>query len=364
MQQNQPVLEKKHIVYGFLGLIAIVFIVLIAMSITTVDAGHVGVKKVFGKVSEDVLEEGLHFIAPWVSVVQIDTRIQNINISAMAGEANAAISKDTQTVGFTVDLAYNVDSISAWMLIKYVGESNKQVASVILEPSAWQGVKEVISQYGIEEIPNQREMIRIEIGERMKILVEERLKKRFENALNSIRINQVTLRNIDYAEEYEQAITEKQVEAQRALQEENKLRRFQIEQKQAVAKAEQQARADVIKANGEAIAYLTKLGAEVTAYAKLRAVGFPPSTYNFLETWDGKLPNVLAGSEMLQGLIIPADKLEKMDEKDIKLLLGDIEKQKEILAKEMERLSKEALKSTSNEKKDIMGENSTSDSSE
>ncbi|MCD4657356.1 MAG: hypothetical protein K8S87_07405, partial [Planctomycetes bacterium] len=113
-------------------------------------------------------------------------------------------------------------------------------------------------------------------------------------------------------------------------------------------KAEGEACAKVINANGEALAYLTKLEAEIISYAKLRAVGFPPATYNFLAKWDGKLPNVLAGGEMLDGLIIPADKLEKMDVKDIQLLLGDIALQKEKLAKEMARLSKESFENTDN----------------
>ena len=276
MPQNQPSLDKKQIMLLVFGGIAFGGVVLVLMSITTVEAGHVGVKKVFGAVSDNVLSEGLHISAPWVNVVEVDTRIQNIKIEAMAGEANAAISKDTQTVGFTVDLAYNVDSISAWMLLKYVGETSRELGLIVLEPAAWQGVKEVISQYGIEDIVHEREKIRKEIGDKIMILVEERLRKRFADAVNAVHINQVTLKNIDYAEEYEQAITDKQVEAQRALQEENKLRRFQIEQKQAVAKAEQEARANVIRANGEAIAYLTKLGAEITSYAKLQSVGFSP----------------------------------------------------------------------------------------
>ena len=342
MPQNQVNLDKKQIMLMIFGVIGIIVIILIAMSITTIEAGHVGVKKVFGAVNENALPEGLHIIAPWVSIIEVDSKVKNITIEAKAGMTNAAVSKDTQTVGFQVDLAYNVDTTDAWMLIKYVGATHDIWKNTIIEPAMWQGVKEVISRYGLDDIVVEREEVRKAIGDSIKILVRERLTERFKNSGKVIQINQVTLRNIDYASEYENAITEKQVAAQRVLTAENELNRYRIDQQQAVVKAEQEARANVIKATGEALAYLTKLEAEITSYAKLRAVGFSPSTYNFLAKWDGKLPNVLAGGEMLNGLIIPADKLEKMDVQDIQLLLGDITLQKEKLTKEMERLSKEA----------------------
>jgi len=209
----------------------------------------------------------------------------------------------------------------------------------------WQGVKEVISRYGLDEIVVEREEVRKSIGDSIKVLVKERLTERFKEAAKVIQINQVTLRNIDYASEYEDAITKKQVAAQYVLTAEYELNRYAIDQQQVVKKAEQEARANVIKATGEALAYLTKLEAEITSYAKLRAVGFSPATYNFLAKWDGKLPNVMAGSEALQGLIVPADELGKMDAQDIQLLLGDITLQKEKLVKEMARLAQEAANS-------------------
>ncbi|MCD4656964.1 MAG: prohibitin family protein, partial [Planctomycetes bacterium] len=301
MAQNQVNLEKKQIMMMIFGGIALIVIIIIAMSITTIEAGHVGVKKVFGAVNAEVLPEGLHIIAPWVSVVEVDAKVQNINVEAKAGMTNAAVSKDTQTVGFQVDLAYNVNSIDAWMLIKYVGATHNNWKSTIIEPAMWQGVKEVISRYGLDDIVVEREEVRKAIGDSIKVLVRERLTERFKESGNVIQINQVTLRNIDYAPEYEQAITKKQVAAQSVLTADYELNRFQIEQKQAVAKAEQEAkanvkkaegdaRAKVINANGEALAYLTKLEAEIISYAKLRSVGFSPATYNFLAKWDGKLP--------------------------------------------------------------------------
>jgi regulator of protease activity HflC (stomatin/prohibitin superfamily) len=44
------------------------------MSCTTVPAGHVGVVSTFGKVDDAVLDEGLHFIAPWRSCYRMSAQ--------------------------------------------------------------------------------------------------------------------------------------------------------------------------------------------------------------------------------------------------------------------------------------------------
>ena len=117
------------------------------------------------------------------------------------------------------------------------------------------------------------------------------------------------------------------------------LKRYKVQQQQAVVRAEQEAQAKVTQARGEALAYLTKLQAEVEMYAKLSAIGFSPITYNFLEKWDGQLPSVLADSAALQGLIVPAGKLKHLKPEELQLLLSDIKKSKEQLQKDMKAFS-------------------------
>lgn len=56
------------------GLVAAVLLMLGITSCTTVDTGHVGVPKVFGKVQGYTLEPGMHFINPVATVTHMDTR--------------------------------------------------------------------------------------------------------------------------------------------------------------------------------------------------------------------------------------------------------------------------------------------------
>lgn len=59
------------------GAIIIFFVLLSFASIVQVEPGMVGVKKLFGKVSNNILESGLNFINPLAKVVMFDIRTEN-----------------------------------------------------------------------------------------------------------------------------------------------------------------------------------------------------------------------------------------------------------------------------------------------
>ncbi len=56
--------------------------------IVQVDAGQIGVKSLFGKVQNDVLQSGLHFINPFVEVRMLDIKTQNYTMSGIHDEGN------------------------------------------------------------------------------------------------------------------------------------------------------------------------------------------------------------------------------------------------------------------------------------
>jgi regulator of protease activity HflC (stomatin/prohibitin superfamily) len=59
---------------------------LFSASVVQVDAGHVGVKSLFGKVQPDVLKSGLHLVNPLMEVRPMDTRTQNYTMSGVHDE--------------------------------------------------------------------------------------------------------------------------------------------------------------------------------------------------------------------------------------------------------------------------------------
>jgi len=51
-----------------------------------IDAGQIGIKKLFGKVQDDVLTSGLHFINPLLEVEKMDVKTQNYTMSGVHDE--------------------------------------------------------------------------------------------------------------------------------------------------------------------------------------------------------------------------------------------------------------------------------------
>jgi regulator of protease activity HflC (stomatin/prohibitin superfamily) len=69
-----------------------VFILIGALtaSIVQIDAGYIGVQKLFGKIQPKILGSGLHMINPLVDVIEIDIRTQNYTMSGVHDEGGKA----------------------------------------------------------------------------------------------------------------------------------------------------------------------------------------------------------------------------------------------------------------------------------
>ena len=59
---------------------------IVIQSIVMIDAGQIGVKVLFGKVQNDVLGSGLHFINPLMEVRSLDIKTQNYTMSGTNDE--------------------------------------------------------------------------------------------------------------------------------------------------------------------------------------------------------------------------------------------------------------------------------------
>ena len=96
--------------------------------IKQIDAGQVGVKSLFGKVQDDVLNSGLTMVNPLVDVKTIDVRTQNYTMSGVHGEGDVAgddairvLTADGLEVVIDLTVLYRVLSTEAPRLIKETG---------------------------------------------------------------------------------------------------------------------------------------------------------------------------------------------------------------------------------------------------
>lgn len=112
-------------------IVALLFIVLGVLSscIKQIDAGEVGVKKLFGSIQADVLQSGLHFINPLLEIKTLDIKTQNYTMSGVNDEgtkvgddAIKVLTSDGLEVTIDLTVLYRVVSTDAPRLLRETGE--------------------------------------------------------------------------------------------------------------------------------------------------------------------------------------------------------------------------------------------------
>ena len=103
-------------------------------SVVQVEPGQVGVQKLFGKVSDNILESGLNVINPLVKVVMFDIRTENYTMSGvndegmkMGDDAIRVLSADGLEVIVDLTVLYKVIPAEAPRILKEVGTDYRNV---------------------------------------------------------------------------------------------------------------------------------------------------------------------------------------------------------------------------------------------
>lgn len=244
------------IVGGFVLLVGLIII----NPFVIIGAGERGVILTWGAVSDRVLEEGIHWRTP------IAQKVKKLDVKVQKDEVNAdAASKDLQSVSSTVALNYRIDPKNVHRLWQEVG---KDYNSRLIAPAIQEAVKAVTAQYTAEELISKRG----EVRDGIKAVLRERLTPKH------LIIEDFSIVNFSFSDEFNHAIESKQTAVQTALKAENDLRRIEIEAKQQIEKA---------KADAESIRIQANALLQNPQLVELRAV----------EKWNGVLPSyVLGGS--------------------------------------------------------------------
>ena len=227
-----------------------------------VGAGERGVLLNFSAVQNRILGEGLYFKIP------IYQQVKTLEVRTVKMEAEAlAYSNDLQTVDAKIALNYHIDPLSVNKLYQEIGVDYE---NRIISPGIQEVIKAIVANYKAQDLIEKREKVKEEI----KLALKERLTSRY------ILVDEFSIVNFDFSQEYERAIEAKQVAQQNALTAKNKLEQVKFEAEQRIAQAKGEAEA--IKIQAEAI---TQQGGK--DYVSLKSI----------EKWDGKLPiNFVPGS--------------------------------------------------------------------
>ena len=251
---------KKKIKIIIAGTTAFLAVAGITLSVRTVPSGYTGVVVKFGEVQENTLNAGAHFAIPFItSVIKINNQVVRTDVD---GES---ASKDLQTIQTTASINYRVLPDMSADTYKTIGED---VENIILRPAVQECVKSVISQYTAEELITKRQ----EVSAKINAAVNESVSP------YGLSVEKVNILNLNFSAEFNAAIEAKQTAQQQALKAEQDLERVKIEAQQKVEEAKAEAEAYKLK-NQEITGENIKMA--------------------WIEKWDGKLPSVQSGDNML-----------------------------------------------------------------
>jgi regulator of protease activity HflC (stomatin/prohibitin superfamily) len=228
-----------------------------------VPAGNRGVLTTFGKPSDEVYSEGLHFRWPLAQVMHL----VGVAIEKGEGEGDAA-SKDLQTVKTKIVINYHVRPDAVVSVYRDLGN---QPGDRIIVPAVHEAVKAVTARYTAEELISKRSIVRNDIVDALR----ERM------ARHGLIIDEFSIVSFNFSKTFDEAIEAKTTAEQLKMKAERDLQRIEVEAQQKIARA---------RAEAEALALQRQ---QVTP--ELLRLRETENQAKAIEKWDGHLPATMAG---------------------------------------------------------------------
>jgi len=250
--------------------VALELLIVLIGGIRIMDQTEIGVVKTFGRV-DHTISGGLNFVNPISDTVEVmDLRVH------VRESAFASYTKDAQPVTASIEYQYELLPSSAMEVATQFRtyEILETKLSAVVEERA----KIVFARYSAMPLLENRSTLSAEVWEEVKLLEET----------FPVHFTSVVVKDIDFSDAFEAAVEAKMQAEQNALRAEN-------EKKEAVTRAEQ-AR-EVAAINAEA-AIATAEGEARALEITRQALENMPDTWiahQYLEKWDGKLPQIMTG---------------------------------------------------------------------
>jgi regulator of protease activity HflC (stomatin/prohibitin superfamily) len=177
---------------------------LLMACIKQIDAGQVGVQKLFGNVQDHVLESGLNIVNPLVDVVPINVRTQNYTMSGVHNEGQKSgddairvLSSDGLEVTIDLTVLYHVNRDEAPRIIREIGPDYEEV---IIRPVTRTKIRDNSVFYNAIDLYSVK---REEFQQRIYKDIEANFKQR------GLTLEQLLIRNISLPESVKQTIESK-----------------------------------------------------------------------------------------------------------------------------------------------------------
>jgi regulator of protease activity HflC (stomatin/prohibitin superfamily) len=184
---------------------ALIFVIGIFLaSIVQIGAGEVGVQSLYGSVSNDILESGLHVINPLVDVKTFDKKTQNYTMSSIHDEGDKngddairVLTADGLEVIIDLTILYRVIPAKTPDILKQIGVDYK---NVVVRPITRTKIRDNAVYYDAVSLYSTK---RNEFQTRIYADIEKDFKVR------GIQLEQLLIRNINLPESVKQTIESK-----------------------------------------------------------------------------------------------------------------------------------------------------------
>jgi len=187
---------RSKILYIIAGIIAFL---LLMSSVTSIPTGNVGVLTLFGRVTGEVLAEGIHLVNPLKSVEKLSVQTQSLKESAnVPSNEGLILSLDTS-------LLFRLDGIKAAEVFQKVGND---YALKIVEPTLRAAIRSSTSAHSANALyTNARELVQKQIQDELTAQL----------ALRGVIVENVLLRDVQLPAMLKSSIEAKQQAEQDAL---------------------------------------------------------------------------------------------------------------------------------------------------
>lgn len=171
--------------------IIVVILGLAVSSVKVIDPGKVGVQVLFGKVQDNVLESGLHFINPAVDVTTFSVQTENYTMSAKESEgavqgddAIRVLSSDGLEVTIDLSVLYRLNPLRAPYILQNIGVDYE---NKIVRPVTRTAIRDnAVNYQAVDLYSTKREEFQAKINQTITASF----------AKNGLEVQQILVRNI------------------------------------------------------------------------------------------------------------------------------------------------------------------------
>jgi regulator of protease activity HflC (stomatin/prohibitin superfamily) len=182
-----------------LTIAAFVGILLLSNCITRVESGHVGVLTLFGRVTGEVLPEGMHLINPFMVNHEMSIRTQEIKESATVPSSEGLM------MALDTSLIYHLNAVKAAEVYQKIGP---KYTEVLIEPNLRAAIREATASHTANALyTGEREMVAKQVSDTLISLLGPR----------GIVVESILLRDIQLPQTLKASIEAKQQAEQEAL---------------------------------------------------------------------------------------------------------------------------------------------------